>query len=54
MQTFHLSPCKEIGELKAAIKEAILDGIISNNYEDARNYMFQIAKQMGLTSEKPA
>ena len=43
--TFNLPPCRTIGDIKNAIKEAILDGVISNNYEEAREYMFRIAPQ---------
>ena len=48
MQTLHIEPCKEVGELKAAIKDAILDGIIPNEYEPARQFMLQKAAEMGL------
>lgn len=44
--TFHLPPCRLIGDIKNAIKEAILDGLISNNYEEARAYMFKIAAEL--------
>ena len=46
--TFNLPPCKAIGDIKNAIKEAILDGIIGNNYEEAREYMFKVAAEMGI------
>ena len=49
--TFHLPPCKTIGDIKNAIKEAILDGIIGNNYEEAREYMFKVAKELGIDSQ---
>ena len=48
METFQLPPCKAIGDIKNAIKEAILDGIISNNPTEARKYMFQIAAELGI------
>ena len=48
METFQLPPCKAIGEIKNAIKEAILDGIIGNNPEEARQYMFQVASELGI------
>lgn len=46
METFHLPPCKAVGEIKNAIKEAILEGTINNNPEEARAYMFKIASNM--------
>ena len=49
--TFHLPPCKTIGDIKNAIKEAILDGIIGNNYEEAWEYMFKVAKELGIDSQ---
>ena len=48
METFNLKPCKEIGMLKEAIKEAILEGEISNEYDSAYEYMLVKAKQLGL------
>lgn len=48
MQTLHIEPCREVGELKMRIKDAILDGIIPNEYEAARAYMMEQAKLMGL------
>lgn len=46
--TFNLPPCKAIGDIKNAIKEAILDGLIGNNYEEAREYMHKVAKELGI------
>lgn len=49
MQTYGLPPCKEIGELKEYVKEAILDGKIGNNFEEADALMRVRAAEMGLT-----
>jgi len=49
MEVFGLGPCKEIGQIKTAIKEAILDGIIPNDHDQAYEYMLKIAKDLGLT-----
>jgi poly(A) polymerase len=46
MKTFGLKPCKEVGIIKNAIKDAILDGIIGNNFEDAYNLMLTTASEM--------
>ncbi len=43
MQLLNLEPCSRVGELKNAIKEAILDGIIPNEYEAAKAYLMKIA-----------
>jgi len=48
MKTFNLKPCREIGTLKEAIKEAILDGKIANNYDDAYAFMLKKAQEIGL------
>ena len=48
MEIFNLTPCALIGELKSALKDAILDGIISNNREEAMLLLLQIAKEKGL------
>jgi poly(A) polymerase len=48
MNTFNIKPCKEVGILKESIKNAILDGIIKNSYEDAKEYMLTKAKEIGL------
>jgi poly(A) polymerase len=52
METFNLKPCREIGQIKDAIKEAILDGEIPNNYNDAFNLMLKLADKVGLKSIK--
>ena len=48
MQLLHLEPCSTVGELKAAIKDAILDGVIPNEYEAAKTYLMQLAHSRGL------
>jgi poly(A) polymerase len=49
MEVYGLSPCREVGLIKNAIKEAILDGIIQNDQDQAFKYMLKIAEEMGLT-----
>ncbi|WP_289044975.1 HD domain-containing protein [uncultured Olleya sp.] len=49
MKTFNLKPSKEIGIIKEAIKEAILEGDIPNNHEAAFNLMLEKGKALGLT-----
>ena len=48
METFNLSPCREIGTIKDAIKEAILEGEIANDYDEAFKFMLQKAAAIGL------
>lgn len=51
IKTFNLPPCRAIGDIKNAIKEAILDGVIGNNPEEARAYMFKVAQELGVSPE---
>lgn len=49
IQTFNLPPGRIIGEIKEQIREAILDGVIKNDREEAWQLMMKIAQQRGLT-----
>lgn len=49
MKVFDLQPCREIGELKTKIKDAILEGKIPNEHDAAYNFMLECAVEMGLT-----
>ena len=48
MKLFNIKACKEIGILKAAIKEAILDGEVKNNKKEALKYIIIKAKELNL------
>lgn len=48
MQTYGIPPCQLIGEIKEQIKNAILDGVIPNEYEAAYGLMEQLAEERGL------
>lgn len=51
MKAFNLRPSKEIGIIKDAIKEAILEGDIPNEHEAAKEFMLQKGKELGLISK---
>jgi hypothetical protein len=48
METFGLSPCKQVGSIKDALKDAMLDGEISNTYDAAYEFMLEKGKELGL------
>ena len=48
METFGIGPCRAIGDLKQAVKDAIWESRIPNTHEAAREYMLQVAADMGL------
>jgi poly(A) polymerase len=48
-QAFGIPPCKNVGDIKNAIKEAILEGTIPNEFEAAWEYMIRKGKELGLS-----
>jgi len=48
MKYFNIGPGKEVGLIKEEIKEAILDGKIKNNYQEALELMKELGKKFGL------
>ncbi len=52
MKTFNLKPSREIGQIKDAIKEAILEGDIANDYDEAYAFMLKKGKALGLTIDE--
>jgi poly(A) polymerase len=48
METFALTPGREVGIIKDAIKDAILDGVIHNDFNEAYAFMLQKASELGL------
>ena len=53
MQMFNLQPCREVGALKSALKDGILDGKIPNEREPALQFVIERAQQMGLQLVSP-
>ena len=48
MRTFDMKPCRQVGDIKNIIREAILEGEIKNEREQAYRYMLEVGKKMGL------
>ncbi len=51
MSTFGIGPCGEIGTIKTRIKEAILEGDIENDFDQAYALMVEIGKELGLETK---
>jgi poly(A) polymerase len=51
MKEFDLAPSRKVGEIKNAVREAILDGVIPNEFKAAFDYMIKIAKEAGVTKK---
>jgi len=52
IELFQLKPSRIVGDLKNAVKDAILDGVIKNNYEEAKEFLIKTAKSLGLENNK--
>ena len=50
MRTFGIAPSRQVGIIKNAIREAILDGDLANDFDAAYAYMLEIGKEQGLTA----
>ncbi len=50
IKTFNIEPSRIVGDIKSSIKEAILDGKIKNNKDEAYQYMLEIGASMGLST----
>ena len=51
MELFHLDPCREVGQLKQALKDAVLDNKVENEREPLMKLLLEKAKSMGLVSK---
>jgi hypothetical protein len=50
MKTFNLTPSRIVGDIKNEVREAILDGKIKNEYDQAFSFLLEIGQKHGLTS----
>ena len=50
MKTFNIAPSREVGQIKTAIREAILDGDIANDKDEALAFMLKVGEELGLKS----
>jgi hypothetical protein len=48
MELFHLQPCREVGTLKQALKDAVLDNRVANEREPLMRLLMEKARKMGL------
>jgi len=53
MKTFNLKPSREIGKIKEVIKEAILEGEIQNDFDQAYALMLRTGERLGLVAVQP-
>ena len=53
MAVFGLKPCREVGVLKAAVKDAILDGVVPNEHDAAYAYLLRRAEELGIKPVAP-
>lgn len=52
MEAFNIKPCKHVGDIKIAIKDAIMDGKIPNDLDAASEFMYKLGEQLGLKKAK--